>query len=447
MKSLDELLKVELNEKKPCLMKADVTIPATVVKDEINTTVKEFSKYAQLPGFRVGKVPKHLIKKRFDSDIKAEVTRKFQAAAFEKIKEMSPTDIVTIPISEKDLPEPDSEKEFSFSLLVNVAPEIKLPKYTGIKLKKPDVKVDKKEVDAEVDRMRDMYAEFTTVNEAAQEGDMLKISYTSNLEADKEATAGYKRYVSVKDAWCWLSEPEMLPGIIEALKGTKAGAEKKMKVVFPEGFMEASLVGKETEYDIKVTEVQRRIPLKSDEELCKRINVPDMKTFREQIEQSLEFRAQMDANNKMRQTALDTVCKSVEKLDLPPDVLAQATQMEFRNIANNLVKSEEDAENFKKESEKHRKNAEEIAKKRLFVYFICKRIADEENITVEQEDIDNQIATISRTYGYRKEELRKQMESSGGFEQLHMDLLVAKVNDLIIDKADIAESAQQTDKK
>ena len=444
MKSLSELLEVKLNEKEPCLVKADIVIPANAVSNEVDLAVKEFSSHAQLPGFRAGKAPKHLIKKRFESNIKEELIRRFQIAAFDKIREASSTDIVTMPIPEGKLPEPDAEKDFVFSLTINVAPEIKLPKYTGIKLKKAAVKVDQKEINTEIDRIREMYAEFATVKEAAKEGDMLKISYTSDLKADEEATAGYKRYVSAEDSWCWLSEPEMLPGIIKALKGAKAGAEKKMDVVFPEGFTEPALIGEKAKYEIKVTEVQRRMPLKSDEEFCKRINIPDMKTFSEQIESNLESRVQMTADNELRQTALDIVCNSVKKLNLPPDMLAQTVQMEFRNIANTLVKSEEDVEGFKKESKQHQKTAEKIANKHLSVYFICKKIADEENINVEQKDVDSRIAGMSKAYGYKEEELRKQMEASGGFDQLHMDLLVTKVNDLIIDKADISEPAKKS---
>ena len=226
MKSLKEAIKIELTEKEPCLKKADIAIPAEAVDNEMELAVKEFSKYAKIPGFREGKAPKNLIVKRFAANITEELTRRFQVAAFEKIREMNETDIVTMPITEGDMPKPLSGQDFSFVLTMNVAPDLKLPKYTGVKLKKSAIKVDKKDIESEIDRIREMYAEFSTVEDAAKEGDMLKISYTSDLDAPEDATAAYKRYVSAEDSWCWLSEPEMLPGIIKALKGTKAGAEK-----------------------------------------------------------------------------------------------------------------------------------------------------------------------------------------------------------------------------
>lgn len=447
MKSLKEAMKVELTEKDPCVIKADISIPAESVDNEMEMALKEFSKQAQLPGFRAGKAPKDMIRKRFAANITEELTRRFHVVAFEKISEINDTDVVTMPIPEGNLPEPKTGEDFAFALAMNVAPEIKMPDYKGIKLKKAAVKADKKEADVEIDRIREMYAEFATIDEVAKEGDMLKISYTSDLEAAEDATAAYKRYISAEDSWCWLSEPEMLPGIIKALTNVKSGAEKSLNVVFPEDFTEPLLVGKKAKFEIKVGEVQRRMPLKSDEEFCKRINVPDMKTFRDQIEKNLESRAQMTADAEMRQVALDTVCDSVKIKDLPPDMLAQSVQMEFRAIANSLVKGEDDVEAFKKDSDKHQKDAEVAAKKHLTRYFICKKIAKEAGITVEEKDIDERITGMCKAYGYKEEDLRKQMESSGGFDQLHMDLLMNKVNDLIIENADITDAVKKADKK
>jgi len=440
MKSLKELLQVELTEKEPCLKKANVTIPSEAVNGEINLTVKEFAKFAQLPGFRSGKAPQHLIKKRFASKIQEELSRRFQAAAFEKITEESIVDIVTIPVTEGDFPEPISGEAFNFALTFNVAPEIKLPEYKAVKLTKTMPEVAKKDIDAELDRIREMYSDFATIDEAAKEGDMLKITYTSDLEAPEDASAGYKRYVSSEDAWCWLSDPEMLPGITKVLNGVKAGAEKKMDVVFPDNFSEADLIGKKAKYDIKVSEVQRRMPIKSDKEFCKRINVPDIKTFREQIEQNLKARLEMETNSELQQAALDAVCSSIKKLDLPPAMLAFSIQREFRQIANSLVKKEDDVEAFKKDTEKHQKDAEKTARQHLTRYFICKKIADIEGIKVEQSDVESQIAGISKAYGYKEKDLRKQMEASGDIEALHLDLIITKVTDFIIKNADIADS-------
>jgi len=316
-----------------------------------------------------------------------------------------------------------------------------------VKLKKPEFKVTDKEINEELDRYREMYAEFATVKKTAEEGDMLKISFTSDIECPEDALTSYKRLVQAEDSWCWLNDPEMLPGIIKGLKGSKEGDTKKLKVEFPAEFTEPLLSGKKGNYEIKVIEVQRRVPLKDDKELCQRLNIENIDTLKKQLTSAREAREEQESKIKLQNEALEGIVKKVGKLDLPPSFLGQTTQTQFRQIANELVKSEDDVEAFKKDTDKHRKDAEEAAKKRLTHYFVAKEIAEAEEIQVNQKEIDEQIKGISAAYGYKEKDLRQQMENSGGFEELHIDMTISKVAGFIVENADLGEKKAENPKK
>jgi trigger factor len=433
---LTETMVLEISELEPCRKKAEITIPAETVNSEMNIISKEFAGQVNIPGFRAGKAPLQMVKKRYQPNIEQELLRQIQISAFEQIQKKSDTTPVTMPIPEGELKSPKSGSEYKFSLTFDVTPDFKLPKYKGIKLKKEDIKITDKILNAEIDRYRDMYAEFKKVDSPAEDGDMLKISFSSDLECPEDALASYKRLVSAEDSWCWLSEPEMLPGIIKGLKGSKAGDTKELKVEFPADFTEPLLAGKKAKYKITVKEVQKREPLKDDKELCKRLNIEDIKTLKEELKKSKEAQAEQAGTVKLQQEALEVMAKEIGKIDLPPSLLSQSIQMQFRQIANELVKSEADVEDFKKDTEKHQKAAEEAARKRLVNFFIAKAINEAEKIQVEQAEIDAQIRGISAAYGYKEKDLRQQMENSGGFEELHMDLTIAKASQFIVDNAD-----------
>jgi trigger factor len=445
---LTETMVLKISELEPCRKKAEITIPAETVDNEIKLITKEFASQANLPGFRAGKAPLQMVRKRYQPNIDQELLRQFHISAFEQIRKESKTDPVTMPTPDSEPQPPKAGKEYKFSLTFDAAPDFKLPKYKGIKLKKQEVKVTDKEINAEIDRYRDMYAEFKTVDSPADAGDMLKISFTSDLECPEDALASYKRLVSAEDSWCWLSEPEMLPGIIKGLKGAKAEEEKELKVEFPADFTEPLLAGKKAKYKITVKEVQRRVPLKDDKELCKRLNVEDIKTLKDELKKSKEAQAEQAGTAKLQSEALEVLTKEIGKIDLPPSLLSQSTQMQFRQIANELVKSEADVEDFKKDTEKHQKAAEEAARNRLVNFFIAKAINEAEKIQVEQAEIDAQIRGISAAYGYKEKDLRQQMENSGGFEELHMDLTIAKASKFIVDNADFgAKKAEKAPEK
>ena len=432
---LTESLVLKLSELEPCRKKAEITIPAETVSSEMNIITKGFAKQANIPGFRAGKSPLQMVKKRFKENIEQELLRQFHITAFEKIREESKTDPVTMPSPESEPLPPKTNEEYKFTLTFDVAPELELPEYKGMKLKKPEVKVTEKQIEEELNRYRDMYAEFKTVDSPSEEGDMLKISFTSDIECPEDALQSYKRLVNAEDSWCWLSEPEMFPGIIKGLTGTKAGDKKELTVNFPEDFTEPLLVGKKGKYKITVIEVQRRVPLKDDKELCKRLNIENIKTLKDQVKSSKAAQEEQAGKAGLQKEALEVITKKVGKIDLPPSMLAQSLQMQFRQIANELVKSEDDVEAFKKDTEKHQKNAEKTSKTRLTNYFIAKAITDKEKMPVTQEDVDARIKGISAAYGYKEKDLRQQMENSGGLEELHMDLTIEKAAAFIVDQA------------
>ena len=437
---LTETLTLKLSELEPCRQKADITIPAKTIDVEMNIIAKEFAKQVNLPGFRAGKAPLQMVKKRFKENIEQELLRQIHITAFENIRSKSKNNPVTMPAPDSEPIPPKAGEDYKFTLTFDVAPEFKLPEYKGIKLKKPEVKITEKQLDEEINRYRDMYAEFKTVETPATDGDMLKISFTSDLECPEDALPSYKRLINAEDSWCWLSEPEMLPGIIKGLKGAKAGDKKELTVEFPENFTEPLLAGKKGKYKITVKEVQSRVPLKDDKELCKRLNIDNIKTLKEQLKTSRKAQEEQAGKVKLQQEAIEAITQKIGKIDLPPSMLAQSTQMQFRQIANELVKSEADLESFKKETEKHQKAAEEAARTRLTNFFAAQAINEKEKISVTQEEINARIKAISAAYGYKEKDLRQQMESSGGIEELQIDITIEKAATAILDQADFGAS-------
>jgi len=445
---LSETMVLEFSELEPCSKQVEVTIPAETVENEMKLITKEFVAQVNIPGFRQGKAPLQIVKKRYKDSIEQEFLRKIHISAFEQINQDSKMDPVTMPLAEATPKPPLPKTDYKFSLKFNVAPDFKLPNYKGIKLKKEEVKISDKEINQEIDKYREMYAEFKTLESSAKPGDMLKISFTSDIECPEDALASYKRLVSAENSWCWLSEPEMLPGITKALTGVKAGETKELKVDFPADFTEPLLAGKKGKYSIKIEEVQRREPLTDDKELCKRINIDNIEDLKKQIIAAKEGQAKYENIIKLQTEAIEAIIKEVGEIDLPPILLTQATQMQLKRIISEVVKSEADVEGFKKDTEKHQKNAKEEAKKRLVKFFVSRAITIAEKIEVNEEELENNIKTLAITHGYNPKEFKQQLEESGGAEELHMDITIEKAATFIIDNADFGvKKDEKTAKK
>jgi FKBP-type peptidyl-prolyl cis-trans isomerase (trigger factor) len=166
----------------------------------------------------------------------------------------------------------------------------------------------------------------------------------------------------------------------------------------------------------------------------------------ENIKEGLEREAEMKRKGEISTKVYDELSKNVGDFEVPPTVLEGEIDKEIRRIAQTEVKSEEDAEAFKKDMDKHRKEAEKAAIEKLRRMFILRKIAKLEDINVEQHEIDGQIKGMSQYYGYKENELRAMMEKSGGMEEMHLEILTAKVSEFLADNAK-AKAAKKAAKK
>lgn len=442
---LKNVLKISISDPETCLKKMDVTISSDSVEHEMNSITAEFANIAQLPGFRPGKAPLLLVKNRFQPKIKEEMIRRFYSAALERAAEEEQMDILSYLVPDKEKPELQTGKDYNFSIDFNVAPEIKLPEYKGIKAEAPEATVSEQDIRKQIDSYCEMYAEFLTIDGIAKKGDMLKISYSSDFQIPENASANLKLLLEAAETWAWLNDPEIIPGIIKTLTGASAGKEYELSAEYPEDYREKTLAGKIIKYTIKVLEVQRRTPIKSDEELCKKLKLNDIKTLHEQIRASLENEAKRKKEAELGKEIVDKICSKVDKFPLPQAILTDATQKEFRRIAARHVRSKEDVEQFTKDKDKYLEEAKKIAEERLFHFFIFRKIAKNEKIVIEKKEIDSHIEGMSKVYGVKEKKLREQIEYSGGLEDLQMDMITAKVTDFLVKNAEITGRESKTD--
>ena len=149
--SLKDVIQIEVSGSEPCVKNVKFTVPAEAVERETNSMLKEFAKFAQVPGFRTGKTPLSLIRSRFLPRIEAETIKNFFTAAFEKVSSDEKFDVVSYTFPQAQPEKLEVGKDYSFTIVFNVSPEIKLGAYKGIKISVPEAKVVEGLVDAIVE--------------------------------------------------------------------------------------------------------------------------------------------------------------------------------------------------------------------------------------------------------------------------------------------------------
>ena len=425
---------LSVNETAPCEQKIEFKVAAETVSAAFKKAAKTAQKQAQIPGFRVGKAPLEIVAKRYADYILEDVERNLQGAAFEQLsanEENDNLDIVSFGSLDAAV-KPENGKEYVFSIQVETAPAIELPDYKTFAYEVAEMDSVEKRVAARLEYLKGLYSDYANVTGAAQKGDMMKVSYESDFALAEDASASLKRAVKADDSWIWLNEPEQFPGIIAALEGKEIGVETEVAIEFPADWREAALQGQKLNYKFKIHEIQRKAPIESDEALAEKVKAESVEKMMADIKDGAEKELEYEKKEQLKGKALEMLLPCIEKAELPKGLVASTVQREFQRIAERLVRSEADVEPFKADREKHMEEAKQEADKYLRKFFVLRKIANVEKLTVSQEEVDAQIKGMCAYMGYKEADVRKMLERNGGTSELQADILMNKALEAVV---------------
>ncbi len=436
--TLLKAITMEVSDNGPCAKKAVFTVKAADMAGAFDKVVRDISRSVKVEGFRPGKVPSAIVRARFQKYILEDVEKLVKSTGVEKLS--SELHLVSINSVDSDQKEMVPDKDYKFTVLAEVFPEFTLPDYKNLSVK---IAKGGKKADVIAKRaasLREMYAEFAVSREPAASGDMLKVAYTSDFAAPADASASLKRMAASEEAWMWLTEPPYFPGANEALKGVKAGDVREIKAVFPADWREAGLAGKTVNYKVTVKEVQRKTPITDDAELAKKLHVDSVEKMNELFDKQADSQIAAERREAVNAAVMEKIVAEVGNFEIPKSIVESEAQREMNNMVNQMVKSAADAEKFKAEKDKHFAEAREKAAKTVRSFFIIKKIADAEKITVTDSEVDSQIREISSFYGYRAKDLRDSVVRNGNIGEIESGIISNKVVGLIASTAKVTEA-------
>ncbi len=429
-KKLIDAVKMEVVSTEPCCREINITFPQEAVKTETARVLNYIAGVARIPGFRPGKAPAALVSGKFSGEISEELRNRVMSATFETMEKDESLDLLSVNF--KAEPQFPANQEIKFTLVANVAPEIDLGDYHSMKVELPVDAVTDEEIEERVELYRSMYGTYAEVDAPAQAEDMLKVSYTSNLELPENPSASLKRRAAAEDSFIWLNEPESIPGCIAALTGAEKGKEYHFTANFPADFADKELSGKSADYKVKVAAVQRRQKM-NDEELIAKVHMDSLEKLREMVRHGLESDHAAKRRNQASEAVYARLAETAGEFDLPPALLENEIQKELQKVAREQVKSEEDAAKFKADVETHRKEAEKTAREALRRRLILRKVAEQEKVSLDDAELDAQVNSMSQYYGYRPKELQEMLRKSGAIDDLKLDMLNAKALSAVVD--------------
>jgi trigger factor len=404
--------------------------------------VKRYQKLARIPGFRAGKVPESLVRSKFAKEVRQEVLENLVSERFRKAID----DQKLRPVSEpqlRDLILFDGQP-LKFKAAFEVAPEIDIAGYDGVKVERPDATLTSEEFDAELSRVLDSHATVEPVEEdrALVDGDWAEIEFRGEMKdlaqtvgEDGVESATIGEPISGKDVLIEVGGKNTLAAFNEALRGAKPGQELKFEVDYPAEFGEKRLAGRTVSYDVTVKSIKQKNFPERDAEFAKQLgNYESWEDFETKLREHTADRKKSSLENAVKDTMLGEL---IARFQFPvPEVFVQQ-QIEarldrgLRALAQQGMKVEDMRKlDFVRLREAQRDQAINEVK----VSMILDRIAEIEGVTVGDEDIDRELLLMSIQSREPMDALRERLSDDGGLERIREQMRREKTGSVLYEK-------------
>lgn len=287
-----------------------VTVPAARVDSEVNERINKTARTVRMDGFRPGKVPLAVVKKRFGASIRQEAVGELIRDAFYEAvtqEKLNPAGFPNIE-SVKD----EANDDLAFVASFEVYPEIKLASLASVKVERPVAEVGDADVDKMIDNLRRQRATWTDTAEAAKDADRLDIDFDGSVDGEAFDGGSAKGFSLV------LGSKRMIPGFEDQLVGAKAGEERSLNVTFPADYQAEALKGKAAVFKVRVNKVQTPVLPAVDDAFIKAFGVSEggIEKFRADVRKNMDRELKQAIKNKTKGQALDGLL-AAHNVDVP----------------------------------------------------------------------------------------------------------------------------------
>ncbi|MBU1152216.1 trigger factor [Patescibacteria group bacterium] len=386
------------------LEKSQIEIKVTLSAEEMEKykqkAAEEISKDVKVKGFRPGHVPLHVLEEHIG-------TKYIIGRAQELAIQMSYYELV---VKEKlqvvARPEVKIEKDdpFTFTAKVATMPEIEIKDYKDIKIKKTEIKVEKKDLEEAKDELKKYIIKYTETDKPIAKGFRAELDFAGFDENGKEL-----ENTASKNHPLIVGEGSMVPGFEDAVIGMKKDEEKEFDLTFPKDYFKKDFQEKKVKFKVKATKVEEAEDKGFDEEVIEKLTGKKMSIdeFEKDLEKNILARKEQEAKQKAENEYLEELLKRT-KVDLPESLIHEESHAILDDMKADIdkkgLKFEEFLTQAKTTEEELLKKYEKEAEKRIKVRLALQHVIAQEKISVDEKELNDELAKIKAHYPETEQE-------------------------------------------
>ena len=377
------MTKIEEIKKKGLDIEWNMTIPAEKINVVLDKKYQELSQNINIPGFRPGKVPIAIIKKRYSKSVMSEIMDNLINDNLREVfleKKIRPSVQPTVNVKSYE-----EGKDLSLNVIIQKMPDIEQIDLSEIKIEKSSLEVSDSDIKNTLDDIAKKHERFLPLKKkrAAESGDLVLFDYEGMIDGKAfDKNTG-------KDETVVLGSNKYIPGYEEQMVGLSINEDKNISVTFPSDYREKKIAGKKANFHLKIKDIQERVKkVPIDDQLAKELGEKNLDVLKEKVKEKIQKDFKTLSNLKMRREATEILLKK-NKFEIPSKMLEQEV---------NFLKSQS-------QDKKNEKELSDIAKRRVKLGIIISSISDNNKINVEDSDLTKAVVEEAQKYPGKEKEV------------------------------------------
>ena len=405
----------------------EVTVAAAEVEAEVQRAVTSLREKIRLPGFRPGKVPAELIRRRFAEDVREEVVRKLVGKHFWKRAEEEGLAVASVPDITEVHFQPGEPMRFKAEF--EVTPRFELREYKGVTVPYQDPEVSEADLEERLAQIQEQHAEYFNVDpRPVEDGDFAVVAL--------ESLGGLSGPpIRQDELMLHIGDRDTLADFSENLRGLTPPAEKEFEVHYPEEYGEERLAGKGVRFRARLKGIRRKeLPALNDEFAQDLGEYQTVEELREAVRRGLFFERQAVAQREAKNRLIDAL---VDQHDFPVPEAYVERQIEalVESYLARLAAEGVDLKTVRIDWERVRNAQRERAIREVKASLLISRIADAESIIATTDEVEREVQRMARQEREPAPALRARLEKEGGLGRLASRIRTEKTLNFLFEHA------------
>ncbi len=414
---------------------AQVAVPAEEFDSTVNRELRKLAKRVKIRGFRKGKIPLGVMRQRYGDSVQQDVVENLVRKYINEIVDEAKAVLHISRPEVREIPQ-NGSGQLQFTVDLELRPQIDPIGYLGLEVEKPEVEVTSEELEERLQQLRDQHAEFQAIETRAtiEGGDWVTFDFKAlGDDENLEQFQGENAQVKVGDG-------EAMPGIEDALIGADFGSTVTATVETDENFGVPELQNRTFDVELTIRKVERQVLPELDDEFAQQTGEAETAlelraNVRKQLEEQKEQQAGHIAENNLVEKLLEQ-----NEFELPPQFLEEQAMQAVRQQLQNLQQQGLDLSQVDLDFEDFQEGIRDERESQLKSEFLLVAVAEKENITVEDEDLQKYFERRATQMGVPADMLRRYMgEEPERMQQAAASALIEKTVNYLLGEATIVE--------